>query len=409
MMNIKPFFRFITIDPINLSLRGKFISVVSCFSVILLTAWITQEFSSNAAYPIIVASMGASAVILFIIPNSPLAQPWSLVGGQLVSAVIGVACAQVFSHTVFASACAVGGSVLVMLLFRCLHPPGAATALTPIMAGDPITALGYGFVLMPVGLNVAIMLFMAIVINRWVLRYEYPTVPHQTDDKKHQHSTLIQPSQRIGISEQDLEQALENMDMFMDVSAGDLSKLFTDAQMQSFKRYRGNITCADIMVKNIMTVEYGTEVEEAWKIMHSEKLKAMPVIDRARRVIGIITWNDFFKFIKVGANETFPEKFRAFIRRTPDVSANKPESVGHIMSASVSVLPENTHIADLIPLMSNQGYRQIPIVNNENRLVGMVYQANLIAALFNEQSLNLTGSIAISKTCDFNPTFPCQP
>ncbi|MDD1627575.1 MAG: HPP family protein, partial [Methylococcaceae bacterium] len=180
MMNIKPFFRFITIDPINLSLRGKFISVVSCFSVILLTAWITQEFSSNAAYPIIVASMGASAVILFIIPNSPLAQPWSLVGGQLVSAVIGVACAQVFTHTAFASACAVGGSVLVMLLFRCLHPPGAATALTPIMAGDPITALGYGFVLMPVGLNVAIMLFMAIVINRWVLRYEYPTVPHQT-------------------------------------------------------------------------------------------------------------------------------------------------------------------------------------------------------------------------------------
>ena len=46
--------------------------------------------------------------------------------------------------------------------------------------------------------------------------------------------------------------------------------------MQSFKRYRGNITCADIMVKNILTVEYGTEVEEAWKIMQSEKLKAMP-------------------------------------------------------------------------------------------------------------------------------------
>ena len=62
-----------------------------------------------------------------------------------------------------------------MLLFRCLHPPGAATALTPIMAGDPITSLGYGFVLMPVGLNVAIMLVMAIAINRWVLRYEYPT------------------------------------------------------------------------------------------------------------------------------------------------------------------------------------------------------------------------------------------
>jgi CBS domain-containing membrane protein len=390
-MNIKPFFRFITVDPINLSLKGKFISVVSCFSVILVTAWITQQFTSSAAYPIIVASMGASAVILFIMPTSPLAQPWPLVGGQLVSAVIGVACAQVFTHTVFASACAVGGSVMVMLVLKCLHPPGAATALTPLMAGAT-TSLGYDFVLLPVGLNVVIMLLMAIVINRWLLRYDYPAVTHQAKDKKHQYSPLIQPSQRVGISEQDLEQALENRDMFMDISTGDLSKLLTDAQLQSFKRFSGNITCADIMVKNILSVEYGTEVEEAWNIMHSEKLKAMPVIDRARRVIGIITWNDFFKFINVSVNGTFQEKFRAFIRRTPEVSTSKPESVGHIMTSSVSVLPETAHIAALIPLMSNQGYRQIPIVNNENRLVGMVYQANLIAALYNVQSIKLKGT-----------------
>ena len=57
------------------------------------------------------------------------------------------------------------------------------------------------------------------------------------------------------------------------------------------------------------------------------------------------------------------------------------------MTTSVSVLPENTHIIDLIPLMSNQGFRQIPIVNNENRLVDMVYQANLIATLYNERSI----------------------
>ncbi|MEI7995266.1 MAG: HPP family protein [Methylococcaceae bacterium] len=389
-MNIKQFFRFITVDPVNLSIKGKFLSAISSFIAILIVAWITQKSGVSADYPIIVASMGASAVILFIMPGSPLAQPWPLVGGQMVSAIIGIACAQMIENTVLASGCAVGGSILAMLLLRCLHPPGAATALTPIIAGDPVGFDSYSFVLTPVGINVAIMLIMAIAINRWILRYEYPTVPHQTDNKKHKHSTLIQPSQRVGISEQDVEQALENMDMFMDVSTGDLSKLLTDAQMQSFKRHRGNISCADIMVTNILTVEYGTEVEEAWKIMHNEKLKAMPVVDRARRVIGIITWNDFFKFINVGANETFPKKFRAFIRRTPDVTTDKPESVGHIMTISVSVMPENTHIADLIPLMSNQGYRQIPIVNNENRLVGMVYQANLIAALYNEQSIELT-------------------
>lgn len=377
MMNISQFIRFIIIDPVNLSLKGKLLSVVSSFIVILIMALVTQKLSMSAAYPILVASMGASAVILFIIPNSPLAQPWPFVGGQLISAIVGVACAQWFTDIALASACAVGGSIFAMLLLRCLHPPGAATAITPILAGDP-GSLGYGFVLMPVGLNVMIMLVMAIVINRWVLRYEYPTVPGNKN-------TAIKPTDQSGISDQDLKLALENMDTFMDVSSGDLRKLLTYAEARSFKRFKGNITCADIMVRDVPAVEYGTEVEEAWNIMHKQKLKAMPVIDRARRVIGIITWNDFFKFINLSAYESFQDKFRAFIRRTPDVSTDKPESVGHMMSTEVTVLPETTHIVDLVALMSTQGFRQIPIVNSENRLVGMVYQANLIAALYDEQ------------------------
>jgi CBS domain-containing membrane protein len=67
------------------------------------------------------------------------------------------------------------------------------------------------------------------------------------------------------------------------------------------------------------------------------------------------------------------------------MNASKPEVVGLIMTTSVTTLAETTHIADLIPLMSILGHRQIPIVNSERRLIGMVYQANLIAALYNEQ------------------------
>lgn len=369
---------FIVGDPINLSFKGKLLSFISCFSAILIIALGTQQLSIGTAFPIIVASMGASAAILFIIPHSPLAQPWPLVGGHLISAIIGIACAQWFANIAISSACAAGSSILAMLLLRCLHPPGAATAIAPILANASGGSLDYGFVLMPVGLNVAIMLVTAIVINRWVLRHDYPIIPGK-------QNSIVKPSQKTGISDQDLKLALENMDMFMDVSSGDLRKLLVDAEARSFKRFKGNITCADIMVRDVPAVEYGTEVEEAWNIMHKQKLKSMPVVDRARRVIGIITWNDFFKFINLSAYDSFQDKFRAFIRRTPDVSTDKPESVGHIMTTSVSVLPESTHIVELISLMSIQGFRQIPIVNNENRLVGMVYQANLIAALYDEQ------------------------
>lgn len=342
-------------------------------------AVVSQQFTPSTAYPMLVASIGASAVIVFIIPSSPLAQPWPLIGGQLVSAVIGVACAQLVSDKAFASAYAVGGSVLAMLLLRCLHPPGAASALTPIMASDPMTGtLDYNFIFMPVGLNVAVMLIMAIIINRWLLGYNYPLCLQRSRISK---IAVINPFQSTDISYHDMKQALENIDRFIDVTPDDLRKLLMDVQTRRFKRHTKNMMCGDIMTKNILAVEYGTEVEEAWQIMHHKKLNALPVIDKSRRVVGIITWHDFFKFINVAKNETFQGKLRTFIRRTPDISTDKPEAVGHIMASPVTVLTENIYIVDLIPLMSIQGYRQIPIVNSEKKLVGMVHQADLIAAL----------------------------
>ena len=371
---------FWRIDPVNLTGKGKLLAVIACFSAILLVALSAQAVVNPIANPVMIASMGASAVILFVIPGSPLAQPWPLVGGHLVSALIGLFCAQWIADANLAAAAAVGGSVLLMLLLRCPHPPGAATALIPVLA-DPALGLGdYHFLLMPVGLNVVTLLISAMMLNRWLLGHTYPADlrPVTTHLKDNRLDVAFQPG---GISEQDLEGALVALERYIDVSPSDLSQLFSEAQLQHFKRQAGAISCAEIMIRNVAVVEYGSEVEEAWRTMHKQQIKALPVIDKARRVIGIITWHDFFKFIDADTTPSLRDKFRHFICRTPDVTANKPEAVGHIMSSPVKVVPENTHIAALIPLMSEQGYRQIPIVNHENRLVGMVYQSSLIAAL----------------------------
>jgi CBS domain-containing membrane protein len=321
---------------------------------------------------------------LFFIPSSPLAQPWPFVGGQLVSAIIGMACALNISETSTAAATAVGGSIVMMLLMRCLHPPAAATSLTPIMAGTSLTSLGYTFVIVPVAINVLTMLFLAIIINRWVMGRNYPS-PLPVKKEKNQRHSVTQPSHQVGFSEQDLNLVIEKNDVFIDMTHAALSKLFTQVEMNTFQRIKGSISCADIMIKDVIAVEFGTEVEQAWEIMRTNKLKAMPVIDSAQRVIGILTWNDFFKWIDLNAYDSFQDKFRNFIRRTANITASKPEAVGLIMTTSVITLLDTTHIADLIPMMSTHGHRQIPIIDSEHRLTGMVYQANLIAALYNEQ------------------------
>ena len=375
IMNIPRFFSFNSIEPVNLSLKGKLIALGACFCAIWVIVSISQQLGSLYAQPMLVASMGATAVIVFMMPNSPLAQPWALLASQLTAAAIGVAAAQLIADPAWAGAVACAACLAVMLSLRCLHPPAAATALTPVIANSTAHPVTYDFVLMPVGVNVIVMLIMVVIINRWLLAHHSPSAvkPRAADNPE--------APPRVGISEQDLQHALQKMDVFLDVSSADLGKLLALAKRQSLKRQHGPMTCADIMSPTGATVDYGTEVEDAWQLMCAQQLKALPVIDKAKRVIGIITWYDFVKCVNLQGKGTFTDKLLAFIRRTPDISTTKPEAVGHIMTRVVKVLRDNTHITELIPLMTRLGYRQIPIVNSEDRLVGMVYQANLIAAL----------------------------
>lgn len=376
------FLRFFAVDPVNLSLKGKIYSLIACFCSIFFIALITHIVTLGPEYPMIVASMGASTVILFFIPNSPLAQPWPFAGGQLSSALVGITCALYIDETASAAAVAVGGSVLVMLLLRCLHPPGAATSLAPIMAGESLTSLGYDFVIQPVAVNVVFMLVLAVFINRLVMKHNYPSPLPKARPPGNKH-IVSAPSHKIGISEEDLNLALQDLDFFVDMSHSDLSKILTQAELNTFKRIRGDIRCADIMIRDVVTVDYGTEVEDAWQVLYKQNLKAMPVTDRSDRVIGIVTGHDFFKFIDLDVYGSLQDRIRSFIRRTTTLTTSKPEAVGQIMTSPSVVLPETAHIVELIPLMSIHGHRQIPIVDADNRLAGMVYQANLLAALYN--------------------------
>jgi len=122
-MKIFHVFKYLAVDLVSFSLRAELLSLLACFCSIFFIALITKIVSPWPDYPMIVASMGASAIILFFIQGCPLAQPWPFVSGQLVPAVVGVYCALNSVETSPAVASVVGGSVLMMLVLRCLHLP----------------------------------------------------------------------------------------------------------------------------------------------------------------------------------------------------------------------------------------------------------------------------------------------
>ena len=364
-----------------LSTGEKLRSALAAFVAILLVGYVSSIFVSGIGLPVLVASMGASAVLLFAISHSPLSQPWPLIGGNIIPALIAVTCGKLVPDLIFAASISVALSLFVMQFLRCLHPPGGALALLPLLGGASVHELGYSFVLEPVALNLLILLVLGFVINNLLPGRNYPlsATPVSKDMHKHEDPGSLD---RLGVSHDDVHNALKQMNTFLDVSEEDLNTVFKMAEMQTYRRKMGEITCADIMSRDLVTAEYGTELEEAWAQLRYHKIKAIPIVDRAQRVIGIITLVDFLKRANLKTYDTFQDKLMKFIKRTPGLASDKPEVVGQIMAAPVYTAKETMHIVELVPLLSERGLHHIPIVDAERRLIGMVTQSDLIAALY---------------------------
>lgn len=376
------FLRYLTIEPVSLSLKEKGIATLACFAAILLTGMLTDAYAGEYA-AILIPSMGASAVILFVIPGSPLAQPWPFVGGQLLPALVGVTCAFYIPDIAISAALAVGLTVLLMTVLRCLHPPGAATTLAPILSGVHKPMPDFEFLLVPVGINVLLMLALALIINRLVLRRDYPAQLPQSKPTTRHHPHKITLA---GISLTDVEQVTRDFEHFLDIGADELLQIFNRLQLLACQKNIGALTCAEIMQCEIVTAEYATEVEEAWRLMHEQQLKVLPVLDVTKRVIGIVTRYDFLKNLKLTPYRSFQDKWLTFIKNTRDTHTSKPEAIGHIMTRKVKTLPSTAHIAELVPLIVTEGHHHVPIVDADGRFVGLVFQSQLLSALFNAQS-----------------------
>lgn len=180
-------------------------------------------------YPVfLLASMAASAVLLFAVPHSPLAQPWNLVGGHGLSALTGWVCILFIHQPWLAVGIAVGASIFLMHYCNCLHPPGAATALTMVLSSTQFLALGWQGILLVVTLNVLLSLCLALLINNMLSGRRYPT-PTATLNTSH-------PTPHISLEQNDLAWALSQMDSMIDVSEHDLAEIYQHALYHAQQR-----------------------------------------------------------------------------------------------------------------------------------------------------------------------------
>ena len=158
---------------------GSFLGI--CLTGALTTWW----FGASWSTPIVIAPMGAASVLMFALPDSPRIQPFAMVAGCFLAALIGITCARYISNPLFAVSIAIGLTLSVQALCRCTHPPGGAVAVVAVLGGPKVLAAGYSFVFLPVMANTFILLIFGFCYNNLTGR-TYPHIPMVADNSSDQ-------------------------------------------------------------------------------------------------------------------------------------------------------------------------------------------------------------------------------
>jgi len=280
--------RFLDFTPGSVSHTERLVSTLGGGVAILAILTVSAHYLGTTDALLIIPSMGASAVLLFAVPHGALSQPWNVLGGHLVSALIGVTCFLLVPHTFAAASLAVGLAIGAMYYLRCIHPPGGATALAAVIGGETTHALGYRFVLTPVLENVLVILLVAVVFNYLFKWRRYPAWLAAKKEPAHGGKPSIEHA--------DLVAALGQIDSYIDVSEYDLLRIYELATGQADQRqlavdqvmlshyYSNGAFGADWCVRQIVDASPHTDPDKdlvVFKVVAGKGLRTSGVVTRA--------------------------------------------------------------------------------------------------------------------------------
>jgi CBS domain-containing membrane protein len=334
------------------TLRDRLLASLAALVGIALTAFICGLFLGQGPHLIwLVPPMGASAVLLFAVPASPLAQPWPAIGGNVISALVGIAVSRVVHEPALAAGIAVGGAIAAMSVLRCIHPPGGAAALVAVFGGPAVASAGFMFPFMPVGINAVLLVGTALLYHRFS-GHAYPHRPAAPAPSPHGTADTPAP-QRAGASAEDIARTLAAMGETFDISLADLQRVVRAVEAGAVARSFDSVATADIMSRDILAVRAADDPATARRILLERDLRTLPVVDEQRRVVGVVG---------------FPEL------------ATDASLVAEVMAEPILATAQTPAIDLAAPLTDGRTHAVV-VVDAEKRLLGMVTQTDLLAVL----------------------------
>ena len=368
-MNFLPWLKAFKPLALNIPPREALRAACGAFLSMSLVMLVSQHLFDQPTSTALMAALAASNVLVFLTPSTPLAHPWSLLSGNLIAASIAITASIWIDEATLRTGAVLASCMLCLLALRCLHPPSCALAVG--IALNSSLTLQWGYTLLwPVALNSLLLLGFAIAFNNGTSQ-RYPRQPLPVTNR---HQTSDLPSwQRSQLQEEDLNQALNQLGRYVDVRIEDLVELLQLTEQQAFSRMSSNLTAAHIMSRDVITATPDMPVEFAWGLLAKHKLEALPVINEQQQLAGIVSLVDFVN----------QKSFAKMPRRRWNLSrGSRRRPLKRIMTEPVISARADTSILELVQLLSRNSLHQLPIVDDQQHVIGIISQSDLIHALY---------------------------
>lgn len=319
----------------------------------------------------LIAPFGASAVLVYAVPNSPLAQPWSVVVGNTLSALVALAVLSALPQASHAVPLAVGLAIAAMLATRALHPPGGAVALLVALGGPAHWLATTATVAAGSALLVAVGILWNGAAGRvYPFRQPAQPGPHGTQDPT--------PEARIGLDPAELATILEDFRQSANLGVADLARLVGAAEQAAAARRMEGFTAADIMSRDLVTVGPEAPLSQVADIFRTRGFTSLPVVE-GTRLMGVIFQIDL---IRRAREDAFLQhsSLLAALTRLIDSHRKTPPRAGEIMETGVPQVTPTTPVGALLPLLADGGAEAVPVVEGA-AIVGIVTRTDLVSAL----------------------------
>jgi len=187
----------------------------------------------------------------------------------------------------------------------------------------------------------------------------------------------------------EIDAVLSRYNQVIDINRADLARLIGQVEMRAYEYKLKDMKCAEIMTTDVRYLDVNTPLDAAWKTLRDNHIKALPVTDRNRRVVGIVTLEDFLQHASIDFHKNFGQLVKGIVRSglkgIGNTLTTQPDVVGQIMSKKVRVISDSRNVLDLVEVFHSQGHHHLPVIDSHQALVGIITQSDFVAAI--ERSL----------------------